>query len=238
MTPAELEELVMSGDPEKLAEAVAPLTEEERLKLSITASGLRRDLDKASASIEDRTSDQLAETVIMAELAMLAVCRLSRVRRVRVHSYALKILCDRKPAWLDGWIEEILKDEWPEIQWETLRELMRAGVAKKPTSEGYVRLMVQGLPDQWHVKNHRALSQKLLANPDLLEDELWHLFKVETQAFRLDHSKGNPHVPANYESWSTAVLRLAADGKIDRQRLLDATVSGLAGGFKKDTISG
>ena len=50
MTPAELEKLVMSGDPEKLAEAVAPLTEEERLKLSSAASELRRELDEMAQS--------------------------------------------------------------------------------------------------------------------------------------------------------------------------------------------
>ena len=110
---------------------------------------------------------------------------------------------------------------------------MRLGVAKKPTSEGYVRLMVQGLPDECHVNNFTPLSQKLRANPDLLEDELWRLFEVETHAFSLDQSKNNPHAPANYESWSTAVLKLAADGRIDRERLLDASFSGITAGFKK-----
>ncbi len=235
MTPAELERLVLIGDPEKLAQAVAPLTEKERIELSSAASELRRTFEKMAQSTVGRTSDKLPGLVIMAELAMLAV---SRVRRVPAHSYTPKILRDRQPESLDTWIEDILKDEWPEIQWETLRELIRVGVAKKPTSEGYVRLMVQGLPDDLHDESHIPLSEKLLRNPDLLEDELWQLFKVETDAFSLDQSERNPRASANYESWSTAVLKLAADGKIDRQRLLDATLSGFTAGFKKDTLSG
>ena len=74
---------------------------------------------------------------------------------------------------------------------------------------------------------HVRLGDRLLAEPDLLETEVWRLFEVETSAFAFDWQSRQPTLPADHESWPQALARLAAAGALDRQRLLDASLDAL-----------
>lgn len=248
MTPEELEEIVARGKPMKVAEALASLTEAERRKLSKFAAELYRRAYKAawepqSAGPRSFVIDPLrllgagkvaAEDVEQAaKIAVLGVCPLSVARKMEYcrRGAVVKVLADRRPEWLGEWLEHRLNGEWPTIEWEVVRGLVKAGGCSKPDCEGYYRLMAFTLPEHdWKREESRRLSSRLLSEPDLLED-VWRLFDVETVAFVYDYGSSE-------ETWADAVVNLSRSGQLDRGRLLDAALRALSTGFKQNTLSG
>ncbi len=264
MTPEELEKLVAMADTAALVKAVEKLSETERRKLSKTAGRLYRDIDRVRFDFNPQTNLQKEEPLerlknlikgkkitihnqyIAAKLAALACCPISTVRRVdgrggqKATDHVLKILTDRQPDWIDEWIDEKLKGEWFSISWPTVRALVNKGMCSKPASDGYINLMVQDLPGAYYENktNYIPTSKKLLDDPDLLEDEVWRLFEVETYAFWVDYMEDREGVPENYETWPKTLKKLSENGHLDRQRLLEASLSGLTTGFKNNALTG
>jgi hypothetical protein len=254
VSPEQLEQLVAAADLDAIVEAFRSMPEAERRKLSKTASGLLREIEKSlsrpdlvsAPSISDRLRHWLAGREVpglqdqwrAAQLAVLAVCPLTDAKRVNARfirhgddSHVARVLTDRRPEWIDGWVDLKLKPEWKQINWCTLRCLITAGVCRKPTCDGYVQLMAGEMAtSRTSEGSFVLLSSQLLANPDLLKDEIWRLFEVETAAFVIDW-ENNPCV-------GPALKRLSDDGHVDRQRLLDASLAGLSTGFKNNTLTG
>jgi hypothetical protein len=182
-----------------------------------------------------------------AELAVLATCALSQTKRIESRTQfgdgaddlIVKILTDRRPAWADDWIADKIKGDWKRISWDKVRTLIKNGVCEKPTVDGYIELMAEDLPD-WHFsiqkRSLRELSNHLLADPELLHDEVWRLFEVDTPALHPEYIRPGQSEP-DYECWSMALKRLSDEGHLDRQRLLDASLAGLTTGFKNYTLS-
>jgi len=261
VSPEQLEQLVAAADLAAITEAFRSMPETERRKLSKTASGLLREIEKSlsrpdlvsTPSISDRLRHWLKGREVpgpqdqwrAAQLAVLAVCPLTDAKRVNARfigctddGHVAKVVTDRRPEWIDDWVDLKLKPEWKQIDWGTLRYLITAGVCRKPTCDGYIQLMAGEMATtRTSEGSFVLLSQQLLADSDLLKDEIWRLFEVETAAFAIDW-ESDPHVGPEYESWSGALKRLSGDGHVDRQRLLDASLAGLSTGFKNNTLTG
>ncbi|MCZ6874532.1 MAG: DUF6493 family protein [bacterium] len=243
MTPETLELLIFDSHPFRLAEAIQTLSETQRRKLSKTAYQCYRQKGNGDANAPGVTRLQ---GVLTAEFAVLGLCPLSQAQRVRGNfcygsaaSIFLKVIGDRRPDWIDQWLEVRLADEIVGLSWQMLQQLIETGICGKPTHDGYVRLMVDDL-NHWQRQDGHSylrLSQRLLANPELLEDEIWRLFETATDAFMTTH-EDNPQVPGNYESWPTALVKLAEQGHLDRQRLLDASLQALTGSMRPQLLSG
>lgn len=69
-----------------------------------------------------------------------------------------------------------------------------------------------------------SIYEGLLADPGLLDDEVWRLFTVADAAWRLS------------EEWANALARLAAEGDLDRGRLIDATLSAFTSDFRPNRV--
>ena len=259
MTPEELIKLVQDSDVDGLAEACASLTEAQRRKLSKTATQLDFEANKREwsnagfdAILPQRPQRiplmpvEAARTVRVAgQLAVLACGPLSAAKQFRVLTWAhdaspipmAKILIDRRPAWIDDWVDAMLKRPWSPLTWDTVRALITNGVCRKPTGGEYIVLMVHNL--RWEYKKngkYSTLEQTLLADRGLLDDEIWRIFQVETGAFRF---MGHPSLTSesHQDDWPATLKRLAAAGHIDRQRLLDACLNGLMSGLKNDMLT-
>ena len=184
----------------------------------------------------------------VAQLASFAFCPYSEIRRVeffgnnRLDELRLQIILDRKPEWVSKWIDHELDQEWIRISWQDLRMIIKSGLCEKPTVDGYVRLMLRGLPDYTYRKKdfkYTPISKKLKSEPELLEDEIWRLFHTETTAFSYDYTSGMEDLPADYETWTTALVNLVSEEVIDRQRVIDSCLSGITAGFtNNNTLSG
>jgi hypothetical protein len=247
MTPDELRGLVMPGAAGPLVDALAPLGEDARRMLSKPAF----ELFQATNDFERKTDlsklmrDAGKPASRAAELAVLACCDGTKARRMQLFSPdeegMLAVLLARRPAWIDGWINHQIDKRWvPGHWWPVVRGLVRAGIASKPVPATYISLMVNGIAwRNWQKGAQRVpLSILLLEDKDLLETEIWQLFETEHRAFAKDWVAALPNRPENHESWTVALTRLAKAGHIDRARLIDAALNGMASGLKPLVIGG
>ena len=83
---------------------------------------------------------------------------------------------------------------------------------------------------------YRPLSQRLKADPDLLDDEIRQLFESENCAFTNEFTQYDDNPRS--ETWAVALKRLSDEGLIDRQRLLDCSLTALQSDFKQNLRTG
>ena len=255
LTPEDVENLVLNGSIHELVEAYSYLEEKERKKLSKTANQLyktvrKRDFGQQVSNALKSLAKRIAKGTIPAlyvnaQLTVLAMCPFSSVKQLTLWYISndkehamVKVLLDRKPDWLQDWLEFRLEKEMPGLTWDTIRKLVRGGACQKPQSDAYIRLMGAYFFRWKQFKNepHYAISTRLIAEPDTLED-VYRLFEVETWAFNSTHYDKNPPVPEGFESWPIAIRTLIDKGHLDRDRVLDASLKGLTTGFKSDQLT-
>lgn len=102
--------------------------------------------------------------------------------------------------------------------WPVARRLVRLGVIPRPTVAAYTTLMPWALTRLGGIS--RTLADELLADPGLLDDEVWRLFTVPDAAVEVQRTGG----------WAPSLVRLAEQGHLDRDRLIDACL----GAFLRD----
>jgi hypothetical protein len=140
---------------------------------------------------------------------------------------AYRILSDRRPEWLPGWVDYILeRPEWRADQiWQLARRFVREGVIARPDWDAYIDVMIAGLAGF----RERRVRAELERDSELLEHELWRIFEVEGGELG-----GLVTADAAYNEkggWSQALRELAVEGKLDRARLLDASLDALSRDF-------
>jgi hypothetical protein len=260
MTPEALEELVLvSDDPWELQRAFAGLDEKARAKLSAAAQRLYRQLhiSNANAGASDRVQRLLAQRGGAgwrfsdapenrnATLALFALGPLSAVKNRgiglwRHEQVAERIVEDRRPDWIDDWIAHELEQESTWLGFPTIRAWVKTGVCRKPTVDGYYRMFAWRLM-RTRSAGHKStpappISRQLLDDPGLLED-VPGIFKIETIAFNTNSWLKRGAAP-DHETWPEALVKLSAEGQLDRAELLRLALDGLRLDFKQNQLSG
>lgn len=272
MTPAELQNLVVAADRERLCQALAPLDEAQREELNDFAWRLYEQIDgagpgKRSKNDEDLERDDDVRALLdalskqkyedwrmprwAASLAVLALCDLKRIQNPHAHGVGgwldgnlhdmpqrvLQILDARRPAWLTKWIEADVKKERPATTWFVERGLIRSGALPANHSDQYIQRMAEekAVFDQSDAFKTDNLQQQfdtwqdvLLADPELLEHDVWRLFEVEHNAFASS---------LFFVSWADALKALTYKGRLDRGRLLQASVRGALLPMKQNALA-
>ena len=241
--PKELNRLLTRATPAELAAAFAGLGEDGRRAIRPEVIALRKTLAKGEPPPDAGLGDLARRALGVRrpgtghanpELALLACGTLAEVRRIPFYGHRdqdrealIRILADRRPPWTQEWVEHCLSArDWPLIPWQTVRALMAAGLCTSPKAPGYLRQMTMAL-STWPWRQPQAyvpLHRRILDQPDLIPD-LWRLFEVETSAFEHDWLRHQKDLPADYEDWPTALVRLAGLGVLERGRLLDETLA-------------
>jgi hypothetical protein len=161
-----------------------------------------------------------------AQIAVLASASLSQLRKLGPPvlpgaETACAVMAARRPPWLGQWAEFLC--ELSPANWQLVRLLVRGGLCQAPQTDAYIDAMLSGVAARsWRT----PLRDTLLEDPDLLENEIWRIFEVEPRPGSLSilsEWKG----ARTEQTWSTALVQLAAEGKLSRNRLLDATLDGL-----------
>jgi hypothetical protein len=145
------------------------------------------------------------------------------------------VLADRHPQWLADFINRRLSAdiELGLRAWPLARRLVRLGAIDPPDVPGYATKFPLAIGEgrwagesgwQWRITPYDGL----LADPGLLEDEVWRLFTVPDAAWRLGRNWG--------EDWAEALARLAAEGHLDRGRLIDATLDAFTRDFATSRV--
>lgn len=256
MTPEELESIILkTKDPRKLSAAFAALTEKERRSLSTFTSKLKTQIGRgkankdASSQLKNYLSKDVehyySDAFNNACMALFAMCPLSTLKKTEIFigwdkkSVLVDIIIARKPDWIDDFLEHDMDQEFGTFNFDMVRRLIREDICQKPTAKGYIEKFAWELmsPETDKKKPPKPpLSERLLAEPDMLED-VWQLFEIENQAFNTE-SWLTCNAPDNYENWPDALINLSQQGHVDRERLLDDSLSGLLLDIKQNQLSG
>jgi hypothetical protein len=263
MTPDDLETLIL--DPKDhwlLQKALAPLSEKDRAKLSPHAHKLHTQLsrNKLAESASDRLKAFFAtcrqgagqgwnfwssDANRCATLALFGLCPASVLKKSGIIIYHQdyeileRIVEERHPGWLDDWLAHTLNEQVPRVRFDTLRRWIKNGLCKKPEADGYYQLFASHL---MRLPRHNSgeivplISQQLLADPDMLKD-VGALFRIESIAFNTNSWLTNG-APPNYETWPDALVKLSAEGHLDRGHLLTTILEGLRLDLKQNQLSG
>lgn len=159
------------------------------------------------------------------------------------------VLADRRPDWLADFVDRRLTAEWSfGIDcWLLARRLVRLGAIGRPEVAQYTVKMPARL---WHVSwddQEESLrlamtpAQALLADPELLEDEVWRLFTVPDvgrELERLDRDRLLTSDGAEVTgAWADSLATLSEQGHLDRGRLLDATLDAFSRDFAPNRVA-
>ena len=159
-----------------------------------------------------------------------------------------QVLADRRPAWLADFMDRHLRQSPGGIDaWPLARMLVRLGAIQRPAIAEYTTLMPSGLrredPDYTgYRESSPGPADLLLADPGLLEDEVWRLFTVPEAGTALEKEDRWIAMPddngvASTATWSRALAQLAAEGHLDRDRLLDACLGAFTRDFNPNRVT-
>jgi hypothetical protein len=168
---------------------------------------------------------EIFRRIAAARLAMLGTATFGELRKTtawRFHGDAARsILTERRPAWLAEWAEfELERNFW---NWTAVRGLVRDGLIPKPTSDFYILGMIAA-PDRFFPP--RPFLER---DRGLFDDELWRLFECEGSG-ELSLAAYDKYVQQQ-NTWLEAFRAMAADGVLDRTRLLASTLDALVRDF-------
>ncbi len=148
--------------------------------------------------------------------------------------FVLDVVRTIQPDWTSEWARYLVDDE-PRTFLE-IRLLYDAGLCDKPTSDGYILGMIEGLPG-WRARADKLWSKDMtLANrirntPDIRDQDVWRLFEVEGGG-ELSLATFDKYIgDRKTGGWAGALAELAADGTLSRDRLLDESLNTLERDF-------
>lgn len=168
------------------------------------------------------------------------------------------VLVDRRPPWVTAWATWALEQEArPSGRADGLfilvRKLIRAGVCEPLDTDPYILAMLHcdhNYYGPW--RRHQALElrprtqeerfarqrareaakrsirQILLDDPELLDREVWRIFDVRGRPSRELNSS-----PERAAEWIGTLVTFADEGRLDRSRMLNATLDALTRGLTK-----
>ena len=223
MTEAELIHLIKTGSGRDLLTSLAPLDESERRDFAPTV----RTIFQRWRESETTSADNKKEAVVLADrdglrVALLATATLSELKRLG--SYAVpwnislsEVMRILRPDWLDHWVDYLIEDSPYYIA--RLEPLWKDGLCARPECDQFIL-------GYYEHHNGTYLDRTTSA---FLDKDVWRFFEVEGSGeFSLaSHDK----YTSPEHQWSTILIELARRGRLDRDRLLDASLDVLERDF-------
>jgi hypothetical protein len=232
MSPEELEGALRAGDADRCLSLLAGAAEPERRTAAALAARWYR------AVIDGHTGQESAEGIELPErgpalervcdaasVCLMGTAVLSELKKLGWRTWHLRdrgyeALAARAPEWLAEWADWFLEQYGRGFPY--VRSMVRAGLLPRPECDAYIVAMLG------HVWPESALDL-LRRDPELLEHEVWRLFEVEGGGE--DSLAARDKYTAAERSWSTALVTLAGEGALDRDRLLNASLDALERDF-------
>lgn len=164
---------------------------------------------------------------------------------------AAAVLADRAPGWLADFMDRHLRMHG-QYQlgipaWPLARKLVKLGAITRPSVPEYTTLLPGGVLHRavGRGRTHEPLpspAQALLADPGLLEEEVWRLFTVPDAGLVLEQAdrRADWMLDRNWvpeQTWSEGLAQLSAQGHLDRGRLIDACLDAFCRDFSSHRVS-
>lgn len=163
------------------------------------------------------------------------------------------VLADRNPPWLAELADARLRSrwDWGSRYWPLARRMVRLGAIDPPAGPEYGAMMVRSLAQEppvsppvepgqsrYEPRGYRGprrtmtgtggdlLARAILNDPGLLEHEIWRLFTDPGvgQAMEDRRQITSWDQLVTGDQWTDALLELAEQGHLDRDRLLDESL--------------
>jgi len=165
------------------------------------------------------------------------------------------VLADRKPAWLGDLVGKMLTRSFePGVQaWPLARRLVRLGAIDRPDAEEYgvkmIKALAQTPPPMRRDNNVSAkaeaeafgtggdrLAAVLRDDRGLLADEVWRLFTIPAAGKEMEWKTYYGYLPLG-EQWADALAQVAAQGQLDRDRLIDECLDAFLRDFPPNHVA-
>lgn len=230
--------LGLLGSPDRLAELVTTLPDLDDAGRRTVAGRVRSLAQRIRWDDDNRAVALAALGTVAGVRQVVAVLDDARVTP-DAEDLAVRVLATRQPPWLPDLPAALLvrRDRYAEHA-RLVRAFVRAGVVARPDFPEYPESLVSGLTLD---RPSSTVLGELRADPGLLDAELDGLLGTERVGRRLaDHDRwvlhpqhwgdGPAPAPRPEATWQHALTTLAAEGALDRDRLLDAAL----GAFSRD----
>jgi Family of unknown function (DUF6493) len=230
---------IRAGDPARVNALVVAANEKERRA--------------AAGAVEKEFHEVMWKDGARNEAAALARAGTATARQVGSEWYALQrqhharsdpaiatVVLSRGRAFVETIARRLLQDEFF-VTWDFVRRAVREGVIARPDDERYTLAMVRGLGGAEAYREEGSVFRGLLEDEELLDRELWTIFEVDAaselgSATVWEPGPGVTATQTTRNRWQYALLRLAEEGRIDRVRLLDASLDALTRDFRASTV--
>jgi Family of unknown function (DUF6493) len=182
---------------------------------------------------------QNLETFNTARAVVLATASLGQWKSVLRYGLpsdklVLRILRHRRVTWLNEMVELICESDDPfHSRWNLIRGLVREGLCAPPKSGLYIDRMLRVLMDESSA-TERSLKAVLLKDLALLEHEIWRIFETEPEPRSTGLLTPVEFIGRPDTLWEVALVDLAQEGRISRERLLDTAILGLSRDLHKN----
>ena len=133
------------------------------------------------------------------------------------------------PPWLGRVVKQRITTLARNRAWQPafahIRTLERLGLIELPVDDDYV-LAALGLAN----KHSASRAEALRADPELIDRVLWRMFEVEGGG-EISLANVDKYDAAATVGWQAAFVELAADGTVDRERVLTSALDALGRDF-------
>lgn len=224
MTEREFRELIITSDANHVLKTLSEIQEKDRRKYARVARTAWKTYSKAiwDMQIERKPFPEgFAQNGDVLRIAVLATGLPSEIAKdhFRILPQTISVadvIRALKPSWIDQWAEEAV--EVHPRMFDTVQELNRKGLCGLPDTDAYILGYYR----------YNWISSDL-SNETFLQKDVWRFFEVEGGGeFSLaSHDKYS----SEENSWALILLKLCANGSLDRNRLLDVSLDALERDF-------
>ncbi|CAN5691038.1 hypothetical protein BH10CYA1_BH10CYA1_04220 [soil metagenome] len=239
LTVNKFEEILGKGDKETLRIFLAGTTESEREKFATSAirwykkavKGEFKESKPGHFSWVWPLGKSVADTCALAVVATANAEQLSKIEWsvIPEDDEDLDWLAGMKPGALENFGDVLIVNKV--FRFEYIRRLMSRNLCRKPDNDRYIVGLI-GAGNGFIVNKTERISLHdwLLANPDVLEEDIWRIFEVEGDQ---ENSLAALDKYSNVKPWSTTLVTLVLEGHLPKQRLLEASLDALNCGFNQ-----
>ena len=235
-------ELIQSKSPEACLRFFSGMPQEERRKFAKFAQRTLKDTEKKwrdSWGKEPVLEKPLFEQIDNARVCVLATATLGELKKhgwriLPTGVFAFEVVRELKPDWINDWVQFLSESE-PRT-YHIIRLIYQAGLCDKPTGDGYILGMIEGLA-QWRIApaalwdKDTPLAERIRRSPDIRDEDVWRLFEVEGGG-DLSLATFDKYVGGKKTGgWTGTLVELADDGTLSRDRLLDESLHTLERDF-------
>jgi Family of unknown function (DUF6493) len=238
----EIDKAVRAGDTRRVRDLVVPLTEKQRRAVAKSVAESHQSLRWSwNEKHPNRRSAALVAFAGSATARQLSseAWTLTHLTGEGVDDCIYEVITARGSPFVATLARMLLRGERP-IAWQLIGRAVREGVIERPEDEeSYLRGMIWAVPQPAGVREVGSVYRALLDVPGLL-DEVWNVFEHDLggdlagmRAWRQLEAGG---FVDEGNQWTHALVRLAGEGRLDRDRLLDASLAALTRDFRPSGI--